>query len=187
MCRRGECFASSGAEHAPVDHVLHLGMVARDLRDACRRARDRSGCRRTRRRRNAARGRAARPASSPSARRRVRAMCRRSSALAFSTLASSCASRSGAEPAAPIASSDAATVALASAPFSWPPMPSATAQTPNSGRSTRLSSLASLTRPAWLIAPVSNGADARLASFMIGLAPVRGTHRSGRSAARVKR
>ena len=63
-------------------------------------------------------------------------------------------------------SSAATTVALASAPFSCPPMPSATAQRPISGRRMKLSSLAVRTLPVWLMQPVSKSGFRRGASFM---------------------
>ena len=51
------------------------------------------------------------------------------------------ASRSGAEAGVPMDLSASVTVWLASAPSSWPPIPSATAQTPISGSPTKSSSL----------------------------------------------
>ena len=56
--------------------------------------------------------------------------------------------------AASIVASAATTALLARSPPPWPPMPSATTQSPTSGRASRLSSLISRTLPTWLAVAV---------------------------------
>jgi hypothetical protein len=65
------------------------------------------------------------------------------------------ASRSGAETALPMVLASLTMVALASCPFSWPPMPSATSHTPHSGSANSPSSFTSRTFPVWVAEPVS--------------------------------
>ncbi len=79
----------------------------------------------------------------------------RSSPFARRIRSSRRAIRSAAETAAPIDDKAPTIVALASAPSSWPPMPSATAKTPISGATSRLSSFWARFTPGWLMLPVS--------------------------------
>ena len=100
--RRGQVFASSARQHALVEQLLHLGVVARQLRDRAGAHAGRCGCRRTTCRRSAARRRAAPRGSTPHGAAAALAPDFLQAPVGTRMRSSSRASRSGAEPAAPI-------------------------------------------------------------------------------------
>ena len=128
-------------EHALVDELLRLGVIARELRDPAAAHEIEPAVARPDAPRSAARRRAA---PRPSSRRR---RCRRARGRSPSGARwrAGCGPPGGPggpapRPATPIDRSASATVALASDPASCPPIPSATAKTPLSGRTRKWSS-----------------------------------------------